>query len=73
MFNVVNEPTVRFLTEKLPQVNMINEQALLTNEIEMELDSVDLFSEIIINQIENKGMGNYVILEYIIDIPALTL
>lgn len=62
IFNVVNEPTIGLLTQKLPQVNMINEQALLTNVIEEELKSKDLVFELIINQIKSKGMGNYDIL-----------
>lgn len=73
IFNVFNHPIIGFLTKKLPQVNMINEQALLTNVVEMELDFVDLVFELLINQIERKGMGNYVIFEYIIDLPSLNL
>jgi len=52
MFNVINDPVAGFLTEKLPQVNMINEQALLKNIIQMKLDFVDLVFELMINKIE---------------------
>lgn len=73
MFNVINELALGFLTEKLPQVNMINEQVLLTNNVDMELDSVDLVFELLVNQIGSKGMGNYIIFEDITDLPTLIL
>lgn len=73
MSKVVNELTIGFLIEKLPQVNMVVEQDLLTNVTKMELDSIDLVYKLMIKEIESKGMGNYVILEEIIDLTSLTL
>jgi len=49
IFTIINEPIVGFLIEKLSQVNMINEQDLLKNDVEMELDFVDLVSDLMIN------------------------
>lgn len=46
---------------------------MLKNIIEEELDSVVLVFELMINQIESKGMRNYVIIEDITDLPALTI
>ena len=73
IFNIVNEHVIGFFTKKLPQVNIINEKTMLTNVVEEELYLVDLVLELMINQIESKCMGNYVILKDIIDLIALTI
>ena len=46
---------------------------MLTNATEMELDSIDLIFELMIKQIKSKGMENYVIIEEITNLLALTL
>lgn len=73
MFKVFNEPFVKFITKKLPYVNLKDEQDLLTHATEMKLDFIDFVFELMIKYIESKGMENYVILEEIIEVLNFTL